>query len=537
MLLIVLGLAALLNLALALMLIARPDELRYGEALVYDQAARVLRGEPLYQHLDAPPYTIVTYTPLYYWLIAALRALAGPGFMSGRVLSLLTGLISGVLVSWLAWQRSRAVWPAIAAGLLFAGLGLVGPLPWTAVAKPDVPVLGLSLASVALLASGSASRRTAIGAGALAAAAVLCKQSAIGPAIAGVVWLSACQPRRLTWFVGTGVLLSVACGLGLELSTGAFVENMIATLRRTFDARALVSNLAVLGLFQAVPVSIALALRTPLPLVKDLVLLNWLGALAPLVGFGAVGSDYNYWQPLAAFTAVITASAMWEHRTSSAGRLATALLGVSGLAGVIAVGGAAWASAYLYQVPGRPSVPGLAVAVAEVAPLQGDVLADPLDVIVALDRRILLDPLAYHELEAAGVWDPTPLVKRICAGEVGVVALGYRLEDAHADARWPARVLEAVRAQVIEERQLPSGFRPWYVYRLAPSRAGAATPTSPGSSPAMGATSAAAAVAAVASPLAGASMTPAPSVGATSVAPPASVATDSVARSRRPPCA
>jgi hypothetical protein len=229
--------------------------------------------------------------------------------------------------------------------------------------------------------------------------------------------------------VGSGVALGVSCGLGLELTSGAFVENMTATLRHSFDPQALVSNLVVLGLFQAVPVLVGLGLHAPLPIAHDLPLLNWLGALVPLLGLGLVGSDYNYWLPLAAFSAVLAASGAWEQRTSGAGRAATALLGVGALVGMVAVGGAAWASSYLYQVPGRADSPGLAVVVAEVAPARGDVLADPLDVIIGLERRVLLDPLAYHELEAAGVWDPEPLVERICAGEIEVVALGYRLDD------------------------------------------------------------------------------------------------------------
>src|SRR5512132_750784 len=144
-LLVVLVLAAAFNLGLALVLVGRADETRYGESLIYDHAARLLRGEALYQALDGPPYTIANYTPLYYWLAAGLRLLSGPGFLSGRVLSLLSGLVTAVLVGWLAGRRTGGgAWPALSAGLLFIGLGLGGPVPWSAGYKEDL--LGVSLA-------------------------------------------------------------------------------------------------------------------------------------------------------------------------------------------------------------------------------------------------------------------------------------------------------------------------------------------------------------------------------------------------------
>src|SRR5262245_56060564 len=49
-----------------------PVEAMYGESIIFDQAARLLRGEALYQPLDRPPFTVAAYTPLYYVLVGAL---------------------------------------------------------------------------------------------------------------------------------------------------------------------------------------------------------------------------------------------------------------------------------------------------------------------------------------------------------------------------------------------------------------------------------------------------------------------------------
>jgi hypothetical protein len=56
---------ALLNLGCALAIVWRPDEVRYGESILYAHAGRILAGEPLYQPIDQPPYTVAAYTPLY----------------------------------------------------------------------------------------------------------------------------------------------------------------------------------------------------------------------------------------------------------------------------------------------------------------------------------------------------------------------------------------------------------------------------------------------------------------------------------------
>src|SRR5215204_4081850 len=72
------------NVGWVVRILATPRELMYGEASVYDVAARILRGEPLYQSIERPPYTYAAYMPLYYHLAAGFRLVVGPGFGPGR---------------------------------------------------------------------------------------------------------------------------------------------------------------------------------------------------------------------------------------------------------------------------------------------------------------------------------------------------------------------------------------------------------------------------------------------------------------------
>ena len=56
--------------------IIQPIALDHGEAIVYYDALRIIHGQPLYQPLDAPPYTVAAYTPLYYLAAAEIWVLA-----------------------------------------------------------------------------------------------------------------------------------------------------------------------------------------------------------------------------------------------------------------------------------------------------------------------------------------------------------------------------------------------------------------------------------------------------------------------------
>ena len=287
----VLAVAAAFNLGLALVHLARIDETRYGESLIYGHAARLLHGQALYQPIDAPPDTVANYTPLYYGLAATLQALFGPGFLSGRLVSFVSALLLAGLVGRLAWVRTRARWPAMAAALLFIGLGLVGPIPWSAGYKEDLLAVTLAVGSVVAL-DAARSRLGLVGAGLLAGAAIMTKQSLVGPALAGTLWLVLCRPRSAHryaaagWYAAAVGVVAVGGALALELSTHAFLGNTLGgNSHQPFDPLTFQYNLAQLAAFQAAPAVLALVAVVGSDLKRDLLALNWLGSLIPLVGW------------------------------------------------------------------------------------------------------------------------------------------------------------------------------------------------------------------------------------------------------------
>lgn len=463
--------AALLNVALAVVLLGHPEETRYGEALIYGHAARVLHGEPLYQRLDQAPFTAANYTPLYYWLAAALQALVGPGFLSGRLVSLLCGALSAAFVGWLAWRRTRAAWPTLAAALLFVGLGTVGPMPWTAAYKEDLLAVALALGSLVAL-DGARSRPRVVLAAILAGGAILTKQSFAGPAVAGTVWLVLCWRSAAPWFAATVALVVLGTAAALELTSGAFAANTIgANSHQPFDRLTFEHNLSELVTFQIVPTLLAAAaLLGSASLRKSLLGLNWLGALLPVIPLGAIGADYNYWLQLAALSAAVSVAFVWTRRSSWAHGVGLVLLGANVAFGAVVVARQVQAHPE-YILPAANDAAELAQLVQRVRETRGTVIADPLDVVVLADRPIVLEPILYSLFELDGSWDSRALVERICGGEVGLVVLGYPL--AEIGQRFPVSVARVLERTLELEREVRIGGRPRFV--LVPRRGAACT--------------------------------------------------------------
>jgi hypothetical protein len=475
-----------------------PREVEFGEAILYDHAARLLRGEPLYQPLDRPPYTVAAYTPLYYWLVAGARAVAGPGFGPGRALSLAAGLVAAGCVAALAARRVQDVRAGLFAALLFLGLGFAGaPAPWFALYKEDLVGLALSLGSVVLLAGGRTAARVA-GSAVLAGLAVLTKQPFAAMAAALALWLWLADRRRAVLFALTAVAVVAPVVLGYEAGTGAFFANVVFAHAVPFTRQALLYNLDYLVRFQGGPLLIAAvylvllargrARRRP----GDGLLVSYWGATCLLVvGLARVGSNHNYWIPLAAATAVVVTGSVWDVLASvravseGAGRtgrtgarrpgttLLAALFSICLLGANVAVAGWRLGRSTLRAtlVVAPPPAGELDRLVARVRAEPSEVVANPADVIVLAGRELTLEPYFLTLEYSQGTWDVGPLVRRICAGEIGLLVLDQPLETDttyHDVAFWPAPMMAAFRqAMTLEAR---TGGR--YVYVPARGRGG-----------------------------------------------------------------
>jgi hypothetical protein len=465
--------------------IVYPYELQYGEAVIYDHAARVLRAEPLYQPLDRAPFTVVAYTPVYYWAAAGMRVIFGSGFGPGRSLSCLAGVGAASLVGYLVAREARSRWAGLFAGLLFLALGLpavypradlfyrdnlattawanfsadLTPLaPWMAFYKEDVLGVALALGSIATIFGGTSTRRLVLG-GVLAALAILTKQTLVAASIAGLVWLWRRDPRQGALFGGvclTTVALSCA---SLEFTTGAFFANTVLANLNPLRLDVLVSNIGLLGRFQGGLLLVAglyVVRRTPTTPDErnELLVYYWAASALPLLGLAKVGSNHNHWIEFGAATSMMATLGIWSRldllREQPTRTLVPVVLFVATVA--LATIMQSRSAPVLFGGPPQldPSVTRqYDVLIERVRQQQGAVLASSLDVVALADRSILLEPYVFSVLYTQGQWDPGPLIRRICGRQIQLLVFYNPLEYGtglyHGYAFWPAPVIEALQ--------------------------------------------------------------------------------------------
>jgi hypothetical protein len=449
-------LIAMAQLTLAIRQIGEPRELEYGEAIIYAQAGRMLRGQPLYESLDGPPYTVVAYPPGFYAVAAALQATFGVGFGPGRVVSTLAALVTAILAAWLAYRAGGGVSYGLLAALLFVALGFPGRPPWYALYKEDLLGVALSFAAIAVLLSGPGSRQRVVVAGALAALALLTKQTFVAAAVAAFIWLWRRERSQAGVFLGAWAAVSVV-GWGLcQLLMPGFADNTVLGNVVPFSDDALFNNLRLLITFLGAAIAVALGwvlirIGAGGTISEDLTVLYWGASFLPLIGLAKIGSNHNYWIELAATTAVLAAGAL-----AAAGRRWRSFADERALVPVLLIlAGGIWAAHFL----GLPSIPtpesnaGLDEVVSRVRAEPGPVLAEPLDVVALAGRDIVLEPYLFSILASEGRWDPGPLVQRICSHEIGLAVLGNPLDapgpSYQGYAFWPAPILDALRASMV----------------------------------------------------------------------------------------
>lgn len=460
-----LGLAAMavIQVRWAVAFVRWPLEIMYGEALIVDHAARIVHGQALYQPLGQPSYSLASYTPVFYALLAATQTVFGPSLTIGRVISLSACVLACALLGLIAAGRGRGAWAGGLAALLFVALGFPTPFPWFALAKEDMLGITFGLASVAVLVRSQTQRSVGL-AGLLAALAILTKQTLFAAAVAGTVALAVTRPRLAPWFVAA-TLAPVLVTLGaLEATTHAFVDNAIFGNAQPVRADVFLTNLATLKAYQAgVAALAAIAVLRRLwqrASFEDVLLPVYvLAASVPILGLAAIGSAQNYWIEFAAAASVLAATETWTwlRHADARVRLVGAALALLPLVNVVVAGRLAliWLPA-LSQYDQRATARAtLARLVERVRETPGDVIAEPLDVIALAGKPVLVEPWAADALYQTGTWNISPLVDRVCRGEIGLAVMAHSLDEqvsAYNDfGIWPRPLIRALQQAMIPQ--------------------------------------------------------------------------------------
>jgi hypothetical protein len=455
------------------------------ESIVYAQVVALMHGEPLYRPLATPPWTVTLYMPLYYLLTAPLQWLLGPGFLAGRLVTLLASVGVAVAAGTLGRRMLGGAGGTMLAVGLVLTLGFAGPPgpPWLALYRVDVLGVACGVGAVAVLAGGTGRRRVILAA-VLAALALLTKQTLLAAVIAGAAWLFEQDRRRAALYcaiVGGSVLAVCAAA---ELLTGAFFQSVVTANANPFDLGSLALNLEILAILQTAQVVAAVLLlalrgRGRRGSAHRLAAYYWLATMIPLLGLGKVASWHNYWIEWSVPTAILAVAGI--QAAASPVRLraisraaftvaAAALVGSVAMASVVT----AWSVTTAVEAAADRGerAAALAEVLACVRATPNEAIAMPIDAVVLADKPLFVDAAIHKFLVDAGQISTAPLVQAIRSGGVGVVVMDLRPEAdewRHGAGQpiWHEDVLAALReAMVLRSEKggrliyTPRGSRP-----------------------------------------------------------------------------
>ena len=227
---LVLGVAATIPIAVylwvALHRLGYPFELDWMEGGSVELAARVAAGHSLYA---APSLSYVgwTYTPLYYWVAAAVSHVTGIGFLPLRLVSFLaSGVSMAVLATVVIRETGERAAGFVAAGL-FAGTFVIAGA-WFDTGRVDSLFVALTLLAIAW---GARARgvRGGVALGLLSFLAVFTKQTAVVALVPALAYLA-----FTSWRVGIPALIVLALlGLGstlaLDSATGGWYRYYVVS--------------------------------------------------------------------------------------------------------------------------------------------------------------------------------------------------------------------------------------------------------------------------------------------------------------------
>jgi hypothetical protein len=189
-----------------------------GNSLV--EVHRILAGQPLYPAPTAG-YVPDGYPPLYFLVSAAVARVLGAGYLSLRLVSLVSSLACFALLARLVQRETGSIAAGTGAAGVFAATYFAAGA-WFDIGRVDSLFLALSIGG---LYAARHMRRTrgAIAVGALLAAAALTKQTALAESVAVTAALLTGPRRRLACVAAlTEVALLGVSTLALRLTSGGW---------------------------------------------------------------------------------------------------------------------------------------------------------------------------------------------------------------------------------------------------------------------------------------------------------------------------
>ncbi len=135
-----------------------PYQLDYGEGIVLWFAQEIARGHAIYKPLDAFPYSSSNYPPVAMLLSAALMPIFGDGYVSGRLLNIISALVVATLIFRIVQTETRKLSGAMIAVLFFLASPYI--YNWIALFRVDLIGLAFTFAGIYFVNTWQRKQRT-----------------------------------------------------------------------------------------------------------------------------------------------------------------------------------------------------------------------------------------------------------------------------------------------------------------------------------------------------------------------------------------
>jgi hypothetical protein len=424
-----------------------PYPLDYGEAPLIDQAARLAAGQNIYRaEITAPPYTVTNYPPLYILLLAPFVYLAGPGFLAGRLISILSAVASAMFLGLIIYTYTRERLAAAVTGVLFLAIPYV--VHWSGLLRVDLFALALSTAALYILVRWPTTRWGLVAAGLLLTAAIYTRQSYLLAApLAAFVWLWTQERRRAIELAALVGGLSLILFIILNILTrGGFFFNVVMANLNEFDLGRLSQKLTDLAAVAPLLLIFGLAFLFlgrsrfyPWPLLTPYLI----GAALAALTIGKIGSNVNYFLELSAALSLAAGALVYWSRQYPWRHIALFIL-------------LALQTGWLMQTTLEQTLDnqltarrGDAAAITDLAGMiaeaGGPVLADEYMGLIPLQNRPLyLQPFEVTQLTRAGRWDQTALLESIEQQTFPLILIHYFPFSLIHEERWTPEILSAI---------------------------------------------------------------------------------------------
>ncbi|MBV9168852.1 MAG: hypothetical protein JOZ81_02050 [Chloroflexi bacterium] len=439
----------------ALQLARYPFDIDQGEGYDAWSAWLLNLGQLPYATNATYPYYSSNYPPLWSYLVSIPLAWIGPDVMAARLVSTASALGCAVVLG----LAARRLAGRTLAGLLAGGFFLASPYVFHTTPLARVNSLALLLALVGISLLEAPTRKRVIFGSVALVAALFTKPTTLDAVVAAIGCALLVRPRHGLLAAGLVAGMGAACLAGFQaLTGGAFWVNVVAGNENPFDSAQLTAYMTNFSLLHCVLLVLAIAEAGWLVRRKQWSpwVLYLVTAGAATVSVGKWGAGESYF--LSAIAAVCVLAASWIVRfvdNAQSLHVRTALSAAVLLQGLllshsIVSAAAPWLpdrgpqSEYLGHAPTLEDLIAGNEIVTEIKRAHGPPLAEDPSFAVVAGQSVVGNATHLHNLYAAGLWDPAPLVSEIRAHHYGIVILNAEL--------YPEPVLAAIGQSYFEER-------------------------------------------------------------------------------------